>query len=132
MDYSKFSINSLFEGKKIQNNKLDINTLFHREKKQKDSSVLLVGIKRNKEQLKQFYEQVFNSCWALITKANDSGMTNIMFNIPVYCNHKNYSYTDCISHICIELETQKIHAIVISPTSIFINWVDLEYRMEHE
>lgn len=137
--FKDFNIENLFSShnsKPHTKGKLDINTLFKNAVGDNthvivDSDILLNGVRKRKLKLEDINEDIFMGCWRTITEANDSGITDIYYDVPeniVECI--DYNPKKCMTGIKDKLSEQCIQSIIIkgSKTKMFITWEDLEKR----
>lgn len=137
-ELSKLNIENLFSTdiNKPYCGNIDINTLFKNEKKYNedfsfDSKLLLKNLEKKRKKIKKCYSDIYKTCCDTIISANNSGLTDIIFQVPDDVpDCLNYNFFDCINNIIKELTEQKITCLQVSKTKIFISWVDLESKLD--
>ena len=134
-----FNIENLFssnESKPYTNGKLDINTLFKNNLQDSnfvfDSDTLLNGVRKRKVKLEDTHIDIFKGCCRTITSANDTGITDIFYEVPeniIECI--DYDPKICMKFIKEKLNEHNISSLIIkkSRTKMFITWKDLEKKL---
>lgn len=135
----KLNIGNLFEtndgSKPYLNGNLDINTLFTKNTTDLkdfsfDSQNLLDGIKKRRKKTDDYYMETYRTCCATISSANDSGLVDILFDVPDYVPECiDYKPKKCLNFIREKLEEQKISSLILSESRIFITWSNLEEKL---
>ena len=136
----KLNIENLFSSKESiphANGKIDINTLFsdNNDNFVFDSNMLLNNAKKRKIQLEETHSKIFNSCCRTIMLANESGITDIFFDVPdniLECI--DYDPKICTKYIKEKLLEHEIKSLIIkkSKTKMFITWKNLEEKLDCE
>ena len=139
-ELEKLNIQNLFtigeDTKPYIDGKLDINTLFcDNMKNNKDykfnSSVLLNGVKKRRQKMKEYCSETFKTCCDTIVSANNSGLTDIIYEIPeTVPDCLDYKPNECLNFIEQKLKEQKIGTLTLSKTKIFITWNNLEEKIK--
>lgn len=126
------------------NGKLDINTLFKSNNDNQemliDPDSLLNGMRKRQLKLEEIHGQLFKNCWKTIMEANDTGITDIFYEVPEHIIECiNYDPKKCMKFIKEKLSEQCIQSVIIKnknknklETSMFITWVDLEKRLKEK
>lgn len=118
------------------NGKLDINTLFGKkhndnENFEFDSEILLESIKKKKQKLNECHYSMYKSCCDAIMMANKSGITDIVHNIPENVpDVMIFKPLECLRFMKDKLEEQNISCRILSKTSIFITWHNIEEKIK--
>ena len=139
-ELEQLNIENLFTGKHgmkpYTNGKLDINTLFRKNIGGSNdvpfnAQVLLEGVKKKKQKIRECYENIYKNCCDTIMSANKVGLTDIIFEIPNNVPEcMEYKPIDCIKNIQIKLREQKISCFILSLFRIFISWNDFEEQIK--
>ncbi len=134
-----FNIENLFssnESKPHTNGKLDINTLFKNNSENInfvfDSDILLNGARKRKVKLEDTHIDIFKGCCRTITEANDSGVTDIFYEVPLnIIECIDYDSKTCMKYVKEKLNEHNISSLIIknSKTKMFITWKDLEKKL---
>lgn len=120
------------------NGKLDINTLFSSNSDNNfvfDADLLLEGSRRRKNKLDETQETIFKSCCRTIMTANESGITDIFYDVPEHIIEcVDYDPKICLKFLKEKLSEHKIDSLIIkkSKTKIFITWNDLENKLNNK
>jgi len=139
-ELEKLNIENLFstsdDTKPYTNGKLDIDTLFGKNSRDDknftfDSQILLNGVKKRRQKLKEYCSDTYKTCCETIISANNSGLTDIIFEVPeIVPDCLDYKPLECLKYIENKLKEQKISDIILSPTKIFITWNNLESKIK--
>lgn len=133
------NIENLFSNgpsKPLTNGKLDIETLFEKKSNKNenkfDSDMLLNGSRKRKIKLEDTYSDIYKSCCDIIKSANDSGITDVFYQVPqhiVEC--PDYDSFDCMIYIKKKLLDEKISSFILPKSKIkmFITWANLEKKL---
>ena len=115
--------------------KLDINTLFRNNSKNSknysfDSQVLLDGVKKRRQKVKECYSSTYKTCCETIISANNSGLTDIIFEIPeIIPDCLDFIPYECLKYIEEKLKEQKVACLILSKIRIFITWNNIEEKI---
>jgi hypothetical protein len=122
LNKGKFDINSISKDKHI-NDDPDINF---------NSDDLLKTIKKRREKTRAHMVICYNLCCEKIKEADESGLTDLIFNLPnmiimsnIYCKN-----IDLIRYISKKLEKQNLNTYIVSDTKLFITWKFIELNKE--
>lgn len=139
-NYSKLNIQDLF-GKFDHNysssGRIDLESLFRKhtpsDEYRFDSTILLETVKKRKQKFKKFCSELFQICCETMISANDSGLTDIIFEVPdVVPECVDYKPAECLKFINEKLKEQKLSSLLLSKTKIFISWSNLEKKISEE
>lgn len=114
------------------NGKLDIQTLFASKDKKDfvvDPKILLEGGIKRKKTLEECYINIYKTCWETICKADKSGITDIIFEVPEPVNCLGYSSAECLNILEKNLMAVSKNGIKCNPLNdkqIFITWFGIE------
>ncbi len=118
----KFDINSISKDKFI-NDDPDINF---------DSGVLLKSIQKKREKIRAKLVTSYNLCCDKIREADNTGLTDLIFELPnmismsnIYCKD-----IDVIRYISNKLQDEKLNTYIIDDTKLFITWKFIELNKE--
>jgi hypothetical protein len=143
-----FPMNNTISSQRPQNASLDINTLFGCnnyydtcEKAVSFSSEILIDriVKRRKEKLK-CYRKVLLSCHNKIIDIDDSGVTDMYFNIKrdvvdfneIICKCNDFKYHECIEYISDILRDDYFDTLIVNNQTLFISWHNIELKKEEK
>jgi hypothetical protein len=139
-ELEKLNIENLFttgdENRPYTDGKLDIETLFGKNSRDDknftfDSQVLLDGVKKRRQKLKEYCSDTYKTCCETIISANNAGLTDIIFEIPeIVPDCLDYKPLECLKYIEGKLKEQKISDIILSHSRIFITWNNLESKIK--
>lgn len=134
-NFKNINIKNLFSTEKSvphTNGKLDINTLFAPKFKKDfevDPTILLTGGIKRKKTLDECYINIYQTCWNTIVQADQSGITDIIFEIPDRVNCLGFSYSECLNIIEKNLIAVSQNGIKCKPLNekrLFITWHGIE------
>ena len=137
-ELENLNIETLFttgeENKPHTNGKLDINTLFCDNMKNKDykfnSQILLEGVKKRRQKMNEYCLETYKTCCDTIVSANNSGLTDIIYEIPEFVPYcVEYKSTECLKIIEQKLKEEKITCLLLTKTKLFITWNNLEEKL---
>ena len=139
-ELEKLNIENLFttgdENRPYTDGKLDIETLFGKNSRDDknftfDSQILLDGVKKRRQKLKEYCSDTYKTCCETIISANNAGLTDIIFEIPeIVPDCLDYKPLECLEYIEGKLKEQKISDIILSHSRIFITWNNLESKLK--
>lgn len=138
-ELEKLNIENLFttgeDNRPHTDGKLDINTLFCDNVKNKDykfnSQVLLDGVKKRRQKMKEYCVETYKTCCDTIISANNSGLTDIIYEIPEFVpDCLDYKSIGCLKYIEEKLKEQKISCLILTNIKMFITWNKLEEKLE--
>ena len=119
-------------------NKLNIHTFFEKTNtnmkiKQLDSNKLIeTKIIKRKKVLEKHIE-VLNSCYNSIETANNSGITDLIFNVPhVFLGCSYYDQVMCSEFVLKKLHEKSLDAYILDNFEIFITWQYIELNKEQK
>lgn len=141
-ELEKLNIENLFstgdDNRPHMDGKLDIDTLFGKNSRDDktftfDSQVLLNGVRKRRQKLKEYCADTYKTCCETIISANNAGLTDIIFEIPeIVPDCLDYKPLECLKYIESKLKEQKISDIILSQSRIFITWNNLESKIKEE
>jgi hypothetical protein len=131
----KISINALAQDSNVSNNgSIDIKTLALSTKSIADnfSPLQLIQNKKVKrEKLLTLYKYYYQNCLEKIKLVNMADKTDLFYTIPlINLEYSNYSPSDCIDFIILNLSEHKLSTYKINNTTLFITWKYLEIELK--
>jgi hypothetical protein len=141
MSYEKLSIDSLVSGNSsgssskglcIEN--LSVNALNKAEPKISFTSNILVDrIKQRRKEKNNCYKQMLKYCYDRINEADKDQCTDLFFTVVDDVPEcKEYVPKECINYISNILRDDDFDTVIISNTTIFITWINIEKNKNKE
>jgi hypothetical protein len=130
------SVDTLFPDAKMSNanGKIDINTLFGKTDETDISfnvDKLIERIKKRRETKLNCYMKMLKYCHTRIIDADNFQETDIIFTtIDVMPNCKEFIPRECIEYISDKLRNEHFDTLIISDTSLFITWNNIELNKQ--
>ena len=122
LNKGKIDINSISKDKFI-NDEPDITF---------DSGILLKSIKKKREKIRSKLVSCYNLCCEKIQDADNTGLTDLIFEIPNIISMSNI-YTkdiDILRYISDKLKIEGLNTYIIDEKKIFITWKFIELNKE--
>ena len=140
----KINIDTLFptvtgERRQHTGGKIDINTMFKNapqlitKKEEFESTDLLQSIENNRKKRLKVIIDYYNLCCKMIKDTDANGQNKMTFSIAKKkLDVPGYSPVEVLEYIVKNLRAKFIDALIISQTSIFVSWKNLEINMEED
>ena len=98
-----------------------------------NSTKLLDSIYEKRKKKRDWLVEMYNLCCNKIKDADDSGLTDIIFNLPeIILENSSYRHREAIEYISKNLRTQKIDTLEINKKSLFVTWKYLELNLDEQ
>ena len=98
-----------------------------------NSTKLLDSIYEKRKRKRDWLVEMYNLCCNKIKGADDSGLTDIIFNLPeIILENSSYRHKEAIEYISKSLRTQKIDTLEINNKSLFVTWKYLELNLDEQ
>lgn len=137
MDKLNISVDTLFPSAKTvsTNGKLDVNTLFGSQTDDPDimfdANKLIERIKKRRDIKLNCYMKMLKYCHTRIMEADNFQESDIIFTtIDIMPNCKEFVPRECIEYISTKLRNDHFDTLIISDTSLFITWNDIELKKQ--
>jgi hypothetical protein len=138
---SSFNIKNLFFDKKssetpVFTGKIDVKALTVQKSNSQnyefDPEKLLIQEYEKRENLKNYYNEIFKKCCETIFAANKDGLKSLVYEIPKYSEHEKYSCFDCVEMLKKKLEEKfmDVHKDYSNPRLIHVSWKNLEEKLK--
>lgn len=112
---------------------LDVYTISHGSKinvepqRDFDSNDLLNSIINKRQKMRNWLVDMYNQCCYKIKEANESGLTDIIFELPdIILENSSFKHKDCIEYISKNLREQYIDTLIMNDNKLFITWKYIE------
>ena len=122
----------------INGKKLDINTLFNNTPLNAepdilfDANILVSRIQKRRKIKLNCYMKMLKYCHMRIIEADEFQDTDIIFTtIDIMPTCKEYIPRECIEYISRKLREDSFDTFIISDTSLFITWTDIELKKQN-
>ena len=127
---NQININSLFcQNDNNQKGTIDIDTLFPATNPLKSSDELVREISKKKRLKFKYYDQMYNSVWNYIIKANKIGDRDTIVHVVEFIsNCQDYDSTECLEFISKRLQDQMLETVALDKTSMFVTWHNIEEK----